>query len=414
MNGKHQARYWGIILSLIVLGIAGFTWANYRFASQDFISRDFYPAWLGTRLFLTRGWSPYSQDTTQAIQAETGDQPTAGKSQALFVYPFYSVFVFGPFAALSDFQIARMLWMSALEISLLLLAGFSLALSRWRLPSVLLFLVVLFSVLWYYSVRPVINGDISVLVAFLAAAALLALRSGNDTLAGVLFAFSTLKPQMVVLLIGFAMLWTLSQRRWGLTAGFFSTLALLVAATSLLVPDWLLRNAQQLFLYRKVATFSTPGALFMRSLPGVGSQMGWALAGIASILLVWEWWLALRQRDFRRFYWTACLTLVLTPLTGIPTSVDNLVLLLPALVLVFASWEERWAHAGRWLVLVLLFLFLTGFWWYFVAQPQTFQIEAPFFFFVLPLTLLASLYWVRWWAINPPRLPLERLVQQVH
>ncbi len=62
------------------------------------------------------------------------------------------------------------------------------------------------------------------------------------------------------------------------------------------------------------------------------------------------------------------------------------------------------------IVIGMLTLF-AGIWWIFLrtvqygAQPQ----QHPIMFFPLPLFLLLGLYWVRWWAIQPRKLWVERL-----
>jgi hypothetical protein len=56
-------------------------------------------------------------------------------------------------------------------------------------------------------------------------------------------------------------------------------------------------------------------------------------------------------------------------------------------------------------------MLLTGLWLLF-ANTLTYEgqpIQNPVMFFPLPLFLLIGLYWVRWWAIKPPKLLLEDL-----
>ena len=64
--------------------------------------------WVGTRQFLMKAQSPYSEATTQEIQQRFyGRAARNNEDQVLFVYPFYSIFIFGPFAMISDYNMAR-------------------------------------------------------------------------------------------------------------------------------------------------------------------------------------------------------------------------------------------------------------------------------------------------------------------
>jgi len=79
--------------------------------------------------------------------------------------------------------------------------------------------------------------------------------------------------------------------------------------------------------------------------------------------------------------------------------------LLPSLILVIALVWERWTRR-RAVVSVLLisiiFLFYFGLYFETINEPAHLYSEL---LLVLPpfLTLLA-LYWMRWWAIRPPRI----------
>jgi hypothetical protein len=92
----------------------------------------------------------------------------------------------------------------------------SLRLASWKPAPVLLALLLLFSLFWYHGLRSLVNGNAVILVAVGLVAGLLALRAGSEELAGVLFAFTTIKPQVVVLVLAFVCIWGLFQGRWRL------------------------------------------------------------------------------------------------------------------------------------------------------------------------------------------------------
>jgi hypothetical protein len=268
----------------------------------------------------------------------------------------------------------------------------------------------LFSLLWYHSLRPLINGNVVILVALLIVGALLAIRAGRDELAGVLLAFSTIKPQVVVVVIVFILLWTIFQRRWKTLFWFVVVLAMLSALAALFVSDWPMQNLREIMRYSSYNPPGTLGSALATWMPGIGRQIGWVITGLLGLLLLGEWGLALRK-DFRWFLWTICLTLTASQWIGIQTDPGNFIVLLMAIVLIFAVWEERAGKKGRPVVWILMGLLFVVPWVIFLRTVNIADqpIQSPVMFFPLPLYLFLGLYWVRWWATRPARLLIEDL-----
>jgi hypothetical protein len=396
---------------LAILALVFLTWANYRYSVQNPGGSDLLPRWVGTRLLLMKGQSPYSQETTDEIQRLFYGRPArSDEDQVLFAYPFYSIFVFAPVALIKDYNIARAIWMTVLEVCLVLLFAASLSLNRWQLKPLMLAGMLVFAALWYYSIRALINADVSLLVCVFVAAALLAIRAERDGLAGFLLALSTIKPQMVALLLIFILLWAISRRRGILFWSFVGSLGLMVAITALLIPNWIWQNLVQLFAYPAYTLPNTPGEMFAVWVPGVGKRLGVALTVIISGILLWEW-RAAWGKDFRWLFWACCLTLAATPMIGIPTATESYMVMFPALVLVFAAWDEQWGLVGRALVALSCLLLFFGLWWLFLVTLQRGDqpVQSLVMFFPLPIFLLACLYWVRWWVLRPERPLMDRI-----
>jgi len=411
LDSRRSLTETSVAILLGVLILAALSYFNYRYTAQNPGGNDFLSRWVGVRLLLTRGYSPYGERVTQQIHAMAyGRAAQPDEDQMLFAYPLYVSLIVAPFALVGDYALARALWMSGLEMALVLLVIVSITLSRWKMSRWLLAALLVFSLTWYHGFRPIINGNPSIWVALLITLAFLAIRSDQDALAGFCLALSTIKPQMVVLIIPFTLFWAAHHRRWGLIWGFLGSLALLIAAFSLIIPDWLIQNLKQILAYPRYTLPGTPGAILSSWLPGVGRQLGWGITITLSAMLLYEWWVS-RRAGFRWFYWTACLTLVVTNLIGVPTATENYVAMLPALILLFSVWDERWRARGRGLVIVsMLFLFF-GLWALFLntLQQGDQPIQHPIMFFPFPLLLLVGLYWIRWWAIRPPKVLLEEL-----
>lgn len=388
--------------------LVGLIWANLFYTSQNESVSGFTPHWLGTRLFLTQGLSPYSAQVTQEIQKSL--PPGQEQSPGYFLYPFYSFVFYAPFALTENEAAARVAWMTLLELALLAVLALSVGLSRWRIPAWSAILVIMIGLLWYYSLRSVLDGDLALISVLLLSLAFLTLRADQDALAGFLLALATIKPTMALAPVLFVLLWAGSWKRWQVVWSFAGSLALMVAATSLLAPGWLPDNIRQVVEYARLPLINTPGRIIAHWLPGIGRQSGWALTILAFSVLAWEWRLAL-GKDFRWFYWTACLTMSMVLLIGLPVSLNNYVILLPGLVLIFATWQERWGVIGRVMIVLSSLILTLGIWWLVISGLQRSMLPDlnPWLYLVAPGLMIAGAYWVRWWALNPARLPLEEL-----
>ncbi len=404
-------RFWYLSAILIIGVLVLVTWANYDFAQQNTGGNDFLVHWVGTRALFVDGLSPYSDAVAERIQTLAYGRPALpGEHELRVAYPMYSALVFLPFALISDYELARALWMTTLEAALIGLAFLSLKLTRWKMSIWLLPFLLIFSIFWYHSLRPLVNGNAVILVALALVAAFAALKTGRDELAGVLLAFSTIKPHLVILPIIFILIWTISYGRWRTLGWMLISLVLLSISAALFVPDWPLQNLREILAYSSYNPPGTPGAAFETWLPAAGRRLGWALSALMGLILVTEW-VSVRRREFRWFLWAGCLTLVISQWIGIQTDPGNFILLFFPLVLVFSIWVERWGRAGSVLTSITLFLLFIVPWVIFL-QTVTYgnqPLQHPILFFPLPLFLLITLYWVRWWAIKPRRLLVEEL-----
>ncbi len=412
MNKPNKA--WAVLVSLIIAGLSllgVLTWGNYRFAVASPGGNDFLVHWMGTRSLVTEGLNPYSDEVAERIQKMAyGRLAQPGEHELRVAYPLYSVVVFLPFALIGDYTLARAFWMTVLEVGLILLTLLSLRLARWKVHPIFLVLLLLFSIFWYHGLRSLINGNAVILVALGLTGAFLALRNGADELAGVLFAFSTIKPQVVVLVLVFVVFWAISNRRMRVVWWMCGTIFLLSASAALFIPDWIVHNLREVIRY---PSYNPPGSLqaaFKIWWPSWGTRVGWALTGVMVLLLFVEWWQN-RFAEERSFLWTVCLTLVAGQWTGIQTDPGNFIVLFPALMLVLGLLDERWKTGGRIVIVVFLLALFVGLWFIFLntveytGQP----VQSPVMFFPLPAFLLLTLYWVRWWAVQPPTVWFDRI-----
>jgi hypothetical protein len=117
-------------------------------------------------------------------------------------------------------------------------------------------------------------------------------------------------------------------------------------------------------------------------------------------------WRNVRNKEFQHIFWTSSLTLAVTPLLGIPVvPQDEVVLFLP-LILFLAILDKRWPRPGRWGApgIALLIVF-PGFWLLTAGLSWTgvSTVLNDVLMVLLPILLVIGLYWMRWWAVRPPR-----------
>lgn len=412
-RNTFRIRIVGVVLGVIFL-LSALTWGNYEYAQENPGGNDFLVHWMGARNLITEGISPYSDETALDIQRIVYGRPAQnGEHELRVAYPLYSIAIFAPFALISDFVLARALWMTLLEGALFLIAFISIKITDWKPRSIILAFYFVFSILWYHSLRSLINGNAIILVAVGLVAGFWAIRKGADELAGVLFAFTTIKPQVVVLILLYVIYWSIKQRRTRVIIWFFSTLLLFVMSAVMLLPDWIMQNIRELIRFPAYNPPLTLGTALLGLFPGFGERLSWVVTGLLVIILVIEWRISVRI-EYRRFLWTAFLTMVASQWIGIPTDPGNFIILFPAIVLIFAVFDERWKRAGLVFSVIIMLLLFVGIWLIFLKtlepgyQPQ----QSPIMFIPLPGFLLAMLYWIRWWIFQRPNIWFDDLISE--
>src|SRR6185369_17796192 len=123
----------------------------------------------------------------------------------------------------------------------------------------------------------------------------------------------------------------------------------------LLYPDWLIPFLRAGYNNLRIPFGFNIFAVFDDLLPSQGLWVARLLVLGLLVLLGYEW-SAARSGDFRRFYWTACLSIAAAPLLGLRTEMEHLSVLVIPLALVFAVVHERWKKYGNWLVFLLMLL----------------------------------------------------------
>lgn len=414
MSGQRSTILLIFTFLIVIITLVGLTWANYQYALQNPGGNDFLARWMGARFWVMEGVSPYDERVSLASQQVVYGRPaniSEGEDKNHFVYPLHSMIFFVPFGPI-DYTLARALWTTVVVICLFLLAVVSLRLVEWQVRPYKVVVLIVFTLFFYHGLRTIILGQFAAINALLITLSLLLIMRKQDFAAGLLLALSTAKPQMIFLLIPFVLLWALSVRRRDIIGGFFIGLVVLIGASLALMPDWPLQWLRQLFDYPSYTLQTgSPLSMIASTMPGIGRQLSVFLHTIFVAYLILEWILAW-GKDVRWFRWTALMTIVITNLVGYRTATTNFMMMLPALFLIFSLWEERWHTAGRVAVWASLIILGFGLWPLHLTTIQGNQ-EQAIMYLPFPFLCLIGMWWVRWWAINPPRVWMQGFTERL-
>jgi hypothetical protein len=311
---------------------------------------DFYQIWFTARQCLPGGSNPYSEEITQKIQIGLYGRvldphnPVDPKDRRAFPYPAFVDLLFWP-ASQFPFPAARIvffclllpltaatvwLWMKALG-----------CLPPWRW--------IVFTTALVLTSYPVLEGlyavQVGLLVSFLIAAAMLALRRGNLLLSGILMGLTTIKPQMSALLIIFLIGWAIAdlRTRRRFCTGLFASAGTLILAALIVWPRWLGSWMHILHAYRGY----NPPPLLSQVLDGLfGPRLGGLFYLLCSVALIGgALWLGWRNRSVpsasNEFWFTLTLLLAVTVVVVLSgQAVYDHILLLPGILLLASHWRE--------------------------------------------------------------------------
>jgi hypothetical protein len=335
---------------------------------------DFYPIWLTSREALLHHRNPYSQEMTRDIQsglfghplqARRPEDPAARYRE--FAYPAYVDLLFWPLA-LPPFAVVRM----ALAIVLAAITGFCiplwmralrLAASRRFFAIALLLTISSYAVLeGVFAVQP------GLLVAFLLAAVFAAFVKNRLFLAGSLFAFTFIKPQMSALVAAYLLLWTVSRwrERRGFVLGLATWSAVLVIPSLIVWPHWIRDWLRVLSGY---GSYSPPPLITYSLGPGLGPHLGPPLIVVllaAALLLAWR----MRKTDAASasFALTISTLFALTSITLLPgQAVYDHVILLPGVLWIACKWRGTAASLPFRVILVISAVLV--FWQWIIVFP---------------------------------------------
>jgi hypothetical protein len=388
-----------LLVCLAIASLGGLVWGNMAFVRTQPVEKDFLVPWLGARTFIQYGESPYSEPATQRAQINYyGRLAAEGQDPLMLWLPFPVELLYFPIAFVQDYVLARALWMTFLEISLVALGFLSLRLTGWKPGRIFVPIVLIFPVLWNYGAFSLVGGSAMGFIALVLAGFLLALRSERDELAGGLLVLLVSAPRITGVLAFFILWWIISQRRWRVLWGFLMAAAILVGLAFLFLQSWLMPFLQGLLSHFTYNPGISSIDVFASWSPVVGRRIGWILTVGLLLILFFEWGTTV-TRDFRALLWTTCLTLSVTPLLGIPMDPRDYPYLFIPLILFLSTLSERRPWLKRWRVAgILLVVVLAGLWLMTLSllNANASQTLEHILILLLPFLLVVGLLWMRW------------------
>jgi hypothetical protein len=194
------------------------------------------------------------------------------------------------------------------------------------------------------------------------------------------------------------------EKRNRVFAGFFMLCFILFFVSFLSYPYWIIPFLRATVNNMRADFGFNIHTVFIHLFPSYGGTFAWIFIIFLIVVLGYEWSSA-RGGDFRRFYWASCLSLTAAPLLGFRTVMENLSVLIIPLALIFAIVHDRWQRFDNWLTFFLMLVVFTLPWVFDLFAINRFgMIVQDVIFLFLPLSTLIGLYWIRWWAIRPPRI----------
>jgi hypothetical protein len=300
---------------------------------------------LGTRELLIRGLNPYGPQVSEEIQmayyghivVPSNLPGHAVIDEQRFAYPIYVVFFMAP-AVYFDFDQVRRWVPFILALMIALSVLLCLDILRWRLPWQGAAALVLLTLGSPQIVQGLRLRQLGLLVGFLIVLAVWCLTKNWPTTAGMVLAFSTIKPQLVILPMACFIIWVLGEwrNRWQLLAGFFGSMAVLIGLGELMLPGWPSSFVAGLQAYRRYA----PATSLLQV--GLGKSPS---AVISCVLVLMALFLAWRQRrclaNSQEFAFTlAVFLLAETIALPLLPPYNQILLFIPA-IMVLRDWEQQ-------------------------------------------------------------------------
>ena len=364
----------------------------------------------GSLAVLNTAPGPYSTEIARQTQEQVYGRP-AFSSEYTYVLndPFFILLLYSPLALITDFTLARGIWMLVAEGILIGIVLLAFNLSEWQPRRWLYVSLLVFGLFQFFSLNALLTATPAIFLTFLYLNILLALRSDSDELAGVLLSLVAYQWEVGGLFFLFILFYVLTNRRWGVLAGLGMALFILLVISFLVNSGWGLSYIRAVLSAWYRGANLTLDYILKTWIPNISFPAGRTVAILLGILLFIEWADSVHAH-FRRVVWTASLSLAATPLIGFPIfSSNHVVLILPFILIVALVWERWQRFRILRVVLLLLLALLVPFGMYYRVVSVYDPLMIDLISVVPPVAAILGLYWMRWWVLRPRRTLFDRV-----
>ena len=393
-SSKAQLTTWLVPGLFILCLMAVESYLVYEIYATRFPgTADFFSRWYGARELIFNGRNPYAADVEAEIQlAMFGARRPPDQDQVNFAYPLYTIYLFWPLTLVS-YAWAQAIWMVVLQFILLGTTILLFNLTRWKPPVWLFAATLVWALFFYPAARAIMLGQFSIIVFSGLVIALWSLANGKDKLAGAILPLTTIKPQMVFLVIPFMLWWAWRQKRWAFINAFGLSAAALLLTSLLWLPGWPFHFFNVMLAYTGYVNHGSPlENMTGKFLPGLDHLLNPMIVIALIALLLWQWRLALTAQP-GIFLWVVNLTLLITNLIAFRSATTNHVVLYLTIFILF----KRLAPA-HWKIVAGQVFGLIGLWVLFLTtidKSRSSNFEAIFMHGFLP-SLLIIIYLLDW------------------
>jgi hypothetical protein len=260
---------------------------------------------------------------------------------------------------------------------------------RWSVPVWAQVSLMVFTVGSLTVVQGLKLQQMTLLVVALLAVAMALLASDRPIAAGMVLALTTIKPQLVWLLLLSLMIWTLAdwRRRYHWAASFLLTMAILCVASEWYLPHWISRFVEAMGRYLK---YTDAVSILDLTVPAPWGWISRVFFVAATVHIAWK-----NRRlaeDTPAFAATVSLALAVTVIVIPSHALYNQVMLLPAVLMLLRERQAIWNRNRMSRVLLSLAAFLLS--WHWFAS-----IVLACLSFVLPLELVERAWTIPGWTV---------------
>jgi uncharacterized membrane-anchored protein YitT (DUF2179 family) len=397
MNKRNPRLSFIIILTALITLMVALFFGNLSLVKANPGGLDFLAHWQGSRAFILDGTNPYSDQAAALIESGTRELTLDSTNNYRFVSPLFSLLFLAPVAVIGEFTIARAVWMTLLEgmvlLSAYLMAGW---LVRKRTGWITLFviLVLLFNLA---TVTALLDGSMAIIGFSAIILTIHFILKKQDELAGLMLAFSLVKPDLVLPILLVLFVWLLIKKRFTVLTWFLGTFGLLLGFSLVLNPAWLKDY------FATVIEYSMRNPVRVEEWQPTALEIRLVLVkNLAIVLLLIVEWFRVNGSGEKRLIWITGLLFAVVPWLGRSILLENTIFIYPALLIGLGYLGGiRGNRSSPGILGIALLLSVSG--WLLsgnlipgIAENWGMIWNSV----VLPFVALIILYWSRWWVIR--------------